>query len=193
MRSTPAVLEFTSKGERRWDLQSRLFKDRIILLHGPIDSQVADSIVSQILILHNLDHKADIKLLINSPGGEVIHGLAIYDMMQWTTCDLETICIGQACSAASLLLCAGAKGKRSIFKNARVLLHQPWGGIQGTVSDMDIHYQDIQRMKRITTEILHKHSGRELHLLQQDIERDHILYDDEVVEYGVVDRVELHA
>lgn len=186
----PAVLENTAKGERIWgDVFSRLLHDRIIVLSGEINRQVATVICAQMLVLQHKNPEAEIQLIINSPGGEVVAGFAIYDMMQLTTCPIRTICVGDACSAASLILAGGTAGKRYILPHSRVLLHQPWGGVKGQVTDIEIHVKDMQRMKRTSVEILHKHSGKEKAQLAADMERDFILYAEDAVAYGIVDGI----
>lgn len=185
----PTVLDNTQRGERVWDVPSRLFNDRIILLCSEINRQVAASITGQILVLHHQNPKGEIQIIVNSPGGEVVAGLAIYDMMQWTSCPIQTVCTGEACSAASLILAGGSKGKRSILPNSRVLLHQPWGGVKGQVTDIKIQYEEMQRMKDETLDILQKHTGQNRDTLAADLERDYILDAKRAIEYGVVDEV----
>lgn len=185
----PAVVENTARGERVFDLPSRLFRDRLIILSGEINRQVATLISSQILVLQYENPSAEITMIINSPGGEVIAGFAIYDMMQLTTCPISTICLGDACSAASLILAGGTPGKRYILEHSRVLLHQPWGGVKGQVTDVEIHVKDMIYMKQKSIEILQKHTKQTKEQLSQDLERDHILYADEAIKYGVVDAI----
>lgn len=185
----PAVLENTSRGERVWDIPSRLFRDRFIVLSGEINREVATLVCSQILVLQHENPEGEINMIINSPGGEVIAGFAIYDMMQLTTCPISTICVGDACSAASLILAGGAKGKRTILEHSRVLLHQPWGGVKGQVTDIEIQVKDMLRMKQASIDILHKHTNQPKEKLASDLERDHILYAEEAIKYGIVDKV----
>lgn len=186
---TPYVTEYTSKGERVSDLASRLFRDRIIILNGEINSDTATMICAQILVLQYENDKEPIQIFINSPGGEVNAGFAIYDMMQNSPCTIRTVCIGQACSFAAVILAAGTKGHRSILKNSRVLLHQPWGGMKGQVTDIGIHFDDMQKMKERITDVLAHHCNQNRTELSKQIERDFILYADEAVKYGIVDEV----
>jgi ATP-dependent Clp protease protease subunit len=185
----PAVLENTSRGERVWDIPSRLFRDRFIVLSGEINREVATLVCSQILVLQHENPEGEINMIINSPGGEVIAGFAIYDMMQLTTCPISTICVGDACSAASLILAGGTHGKRTILEHSRVLLHQPWGGVKGQVTDIEIQVKDMLRMKQSSIDILHKHTKQPKEKLSADLERDHILYAEEAIKYGIVDKV----
>lgn len=185
----PAILEATHKGERLWDLQSYLLQSRIILLTTAIDRNVAANITSQILVLHNQDSNKPIKMFINSPGGEVVAGFAIYDFMKWTSCPVETICIGEACSAASILLAAGEKGHRAIFQRSRILLHQPWGGTKGQVTDIKIQYEEMQYMKDESIRMLAHDTGQSTTTLAIDLERDKILRAQEAINYGLVDKI----
>lgn len=185
----PTLLESTAKGERTWDVASRLFHDRIIMLSSEINRAVATNIVAQILVLQHLNPEGEIQMLINSPGGEVIAGFAIYDMIKLTSCPVKTICIGEACSAASFILAGGTKGRRYILENARVLLHQPWGGVKGQVTDIQIQFNEMQYMKDKILEILHTCTGQDKQKLSIDLERDHILRGQEVIKYGLVDHV----
>ncbi len=185
----PYVIEQTGRGERMYDIYSRLLKDRIIFLGEPIDDHVANVIVAQMLFLEAEDPKRDIYLYINSPGGSVTDGLAIYDTMQYVKPDVVTIAIGQAASMAAVLLLAGAKGKRYALPNARVLLHQPMGGAQGQVSDVEIQAKEMMRIKKLLIDIMSKHTGQPAEKLEKDIDRDFILTAEEAKEYGVIDEI----
>ena len=186
----PMVVEQTNRGERAYDIFSRLLKDSIIFVGSPIDDQVANLIIAQMLFLEAENPEKDISLYINSPGGSVTSGFAIYDTMQYVKPDIATICLGQAASFAAVLLAAGKKGKRYALPNARVLLHQPWlQGLGGQASDIDIHAKDIMRMKKRISEILAGHTGQALEKIDRDTDRDYILSAAESVEYGVVDQV----
>ena len=186
----PMVVEQTSRGERAYDIYSRLLKDNVIFLGQAIDDNVANLIIAQMLFLEAENPEKDISLYINSPGGSVTSGFAIYDTMQYVKPDIATICLGQAASFAAVLLAAGKKGKRYALPNARVLLHQPWlQGLGGQASDIDIHAKDIMRMKRRISEILAGHTGQPLDKIDRDTDRDYILSAAESVEYGVVDQV----
>jgi ATP-dependent Clp protease protease subunit len=186
----PMVVEQTSRGERAYDIYSRLLKDNVIFLGQAIDDNVANLIIAQMLFLEAENPEKDISLYINSPGGSVTSGFAIYDTMQYVKPDIATICLGQAASFAAVLLAAGKKGKRYALPNARVLLHQPWlQGLGGQASDIDIHAKDIMRMKRKISEILASHTGQPLEKIDKDTDRDYILAASESVDYGVVDQV----
>jgi ATP-dependent Clp protease, protease subunit len=186
----PMVVEQTSRGERAYDIYSRLLKDNVIFLGQAIDDNVANLVIAQMLFLEAENPEKDISLYINSPGGSVTAGFAIYDTMQYVKPDIATICLGQAASFAAVLLAAGNKGKRYALPNARVLLHQPWlQGLGGQASDIDIHAKDIMRMKKRISEILANHTGQPLEKIDRDTDRDYILSAAESVEYGVVDRV----
>jgi len=185
----PTVIEKTSYGERAYDIYSRLLKDRIIFLGGPIDDAVANAIIAQLLFLTSQNAKEDIKIYINSPGGQVTSALAIYDTMQHVAPDVSTICIGTAASAAALLLAAGKKGKRMILPNGEVMIHQVMGGTQGQATDIDIHAKHILNIKKKLNEILAKHSGKTLAKVQQDAERDYFMSAEEAKKYGVVDKI----
>ncbi len=185
----PYVIEQTGRGERMYDIYSRLLKDRIIFLGEPIDEHVANVIVAQMLFLEAEDPKRDIYLYINSPGGSVTDGLAIYDTMQYVKPDVVTIAIGQAASMAAVLLLAGAKGKRYALPNARVLLHQPMGGAQGQVSDVEIQAKEMMRIKKLLIDIMSKHTGQSAEKIEKDIDRDFILTAEEAKEYGVIDEI----
>ncbi len=185
----PIVVEQTGRGERTWDIYSRLLVDRIIFLGTAVDDTVSNIIIAQLLFLQMSDAKKDIHLYINSPGGSVTAGLAIYDTMQFLTCDVNTYCIGQAASMAAVLLAAGTKGKRYALPNARILIHQPWGGVQGQASDISIQAKEILRLKDRLNEILGKHCGRKVDELERDTDRDRFMSADESKEYGLVDHV----
>ena len=185
----PMVVEQTGHGERGYDIYSRLLKDRIILLGTPIDDQVAGLIVAQLLFLQAEDPKKDIELYINSPGGSVTAGLAIYDTMQLISCDVRTYCIGQCASMGAVLLAAGAPGKRFALPNSRIMIHQPWGGAEGTAADIDIQAKEILRLKEMLNNILSSHSGQPLKKIEKDTERDFFMSAEEAVEYHLVDSV----
>lgn len=185
----PYVVEQSGNGERQYDIFSRLLKERIIFLDGEIRDDMADLVVAQLLFLEAEDPKKDINLYINSPGGSVTAGLAIYDTMQYIQPEVRTICLGQACSMASLLLAAGAPGKRMILPYARVMIHQPSGGAEGQTSDILVSSRELQRIKRISVEILARHTGRSEEDISNDIQRDYYMDADQAVEYGIVDKV----
>jgi ATP-dependent Clp protease, protease subunit len=186
----PMVVEQTSRGERAYDIYSRLLKDNVIFLGQAIDDNVANLVIAQMLFLEAENPEKDISLYINSPGGSVTAGFAIYDTMQYVKPDIATICLGQAASFAAVLLAAGKKGKRYALPNARVLLHQPWmQGLGGQASDIDIHAKDIMRMKQRISQILANHTGQPLDKIDRDTDRDYILTAQESVDYGVVDQV----
>jgi ATP-dependent Clp protease protease subunit len=185
----PMVIEKSGQGERAYDIYSRLLKERIIFLGTAIDDVVANLVIAQILFLQSDDAEKDIYLYINSPGGSVTAGLAIYDTMQYVKPDVCTICMGQAASMGSVLLTAGAKGKRFALPNARIMIHQPWGGAQGTASDIHIQAQEILRMKEELNKILAKHSGQSLARIEKDSDRDFFMSAQESQEYGLVDQV----
>lgn len=185
----PTVIEKTSYGERAYDIYSRLLKERIIFLGGPIDDGVANSIIAQLLFLDSQNSKEDIKLYINSPGGQVTSALAIYDTMQHVKSDVSTICIGMAASAAALLLSAGKEGKRNILPNGEVLIHQVMGGAQGQATDIDIHAKHILNIKKKLNEILSKHTKQALSKVEKDAERDYFMSAEEAKKYGIVDKI----
>jgi len=185
----PMVIEQSSRGERAYDIYSRLLKERIIFLGTSIDDEVANLIIAQLLFLEAEDPKRDITLYINSPGGVVTAGLAIYDTIQFIKPDVSTLCLGQAASMGALLLAAGAKGKRYTLPNARILIHQPMGGFQGQATDIDIHAKEILRLKERLNEILSKHTGQPIDRIQKDTERDFFMGGDEAKAYGIVDHV----
>ena len=185
----PMVVEQTGHGERGYDIYSRLLKDRIILLGTPVDDMIANLIVAQLLFLQAEDPKKDIDLYINSPGGSITAGLAIYDTMQVISCDVKVYCVGQAASMGAVLLCAGAAGKRFALPNARIMIHQPWGGTQGTAADINIQAQEILRMREILNQIISKHTGQSIKKVTADTERDFFMSAEEAVKYGIVDKV----
>ena len=185
----PTVIEQTSQGERAFDIYSRLLKDRIILLGTPIDDSVANLVIAQLLFLQAEDPKKDIELYINSPGGSVTAGLAIYDTMQILSCDVKTYCLGQCASMGAVLLAAGAAGKRYALPNSRIMIHQPWGGAEGTAADISIQAKEILRLKAMLNNILSSHSGQPLKKIEKDTERDFFMSADEAVEYHLVDSV----
>ena len=186
----PMVVEQTSRGERAYDIYSRLLKDNVIFLGQPIDDNIANLVIAQMLFLEAENPEKDISLYINSPGGSITAGFAIYDTMKYVKPDIATICIGQCASFAAVLLAAGTKGKRYSLPNARVLIHQPWlQGLGGQASDIDIHAKDILRMRHRLNEILSDHTGQPLEKIERDTDRDYILESKAAQEYGIVDQV----
>jgi len=185
----PVVVEQTGRGERSWDIYSRLMVDRIIFLGTGVDDNVANVIIAQLLFLQMSDPKKDVHLYINSPGGSVTSGLAIFDTMQYLTCDVNTYCIGQAASMGAVLLAAGTKGKRFALPNARIMIHQPWGGVQGQASDISIQAKEILRLKDRLNEILAKACGKSVDALGKDTDRDNFMSAEEAKNYGLVDQV----
>jgi ATP-dependent Clp protease protease subunit len=185
----PFVVEQTGRGERAYDIYSRLLKDRIVFLGSPIMDEEANSITAQFLFLESEDPERDIFFYINSPGGSVTSGLAIYDTMQYIKPQIATVCLGQAASMGAILLAAGAKGKRFALPHARIMIHQPLGGFQGTASDVDIHAREILRMREELNEILMKHTGQTLKKIEKDTDRDLFLSGKQALEYGLVDEV----
>jgi len=188
----PTVIEQTHRGERGWDIFSRLLKDRIVFLGTAVNDDIANIIIAQLLFLESEDPDKDIMLYINSPGGIVTAGLAIYDTMQYVRCDVATICMGQAASMGAFLLAAGAKGKRYSLPHARILIHQPLGGFQGQASDVDIHAKEILRTRDKLNELLQKHTGQPLDRIRNDTERDYFMGPGEAKEYGLIDDVITH-
>nr|WP_211221288.1 ATP-dependent Clp endopeptidase proteolytic subunit ClpP [Ktedonobacter racemifer] len=185
----PAVVESTPRGERSWDLYSRLLKERIIFVGTPIDDQVANSVVAQLLYLQSEDATKDIQMYINSPGGVIYAGLAIYDTMQWLRPDVSTFCMGMAMSMGAVILAAGQKGKRYTLPNSTVLIHQPLGGAEGQAADIEITAREILRLRRNLYEILAKHTGQTIERIMQDSDRNYYLSAQQAVEYGLVDDV----
>ncbi len=185
----PIVVEQTGRGERAYDIFSRLLKERIVFIGTPIDDTIASLVIAQLLFLESEDPEKDINLYINSPGGSVTAGLAIYDTMQYIRPDVSTICIGMAASMAAVLLAGGAKSKRSTLPNSRIMIHQPWGGVQGTASDISIQAEEILKTKKRINEILAVHTGRTPEQLQKDTDRDYYLSAEEAKSYGLVDNL----
>ncbi len=189
MSLVPFVIEQTSRGERSYDIYSRLLKDRIIFLGEGIDDHISSLVIAQMLFLEAEDPDKDIYLYINSPGGVVTSGLAIYDTMQYIKPDVATICIGQAASMGSLLLAAGAKGKRSALPNSRIMIHQPAGGFQGQASDIEIQAKEIIKIKQRLNEIYAHHTGKDVKKVEKDVDRDYFMSPQEAMEYGLIDKV----
>ena len=192
MALIPMVVEQTSRGERAFDIYSRLLKDNIIFLGTPIDDQIANLIVAQLLFLEAEDPEKDINVYINSPGGSVTAGLAIYDTMQFIRPDVTTICVGMCASMGALLLTAGAKGKRFALPNSRIHIHQPSGGMQGQATDVRIHAEELIRIRELTSQILAKHTGQSMEQIELDVERDRYLSAEQAKEYGLIDEVIAH-
>ena len=185
----PTVIEQTGQGERAFDIYSRLLKERIIMLCSPIDDSIAGLIVSQLLFLEAEDASKDISMYICSPGGSVTAGLAIYDTMQMISCDVQTYCVGQCASMGAVLLAAGAEGKRYSLPNSRIMIHQPWGGAEGTAADINIQAKEILRLKGILNGILASHSGQSVKRIEKDTERDFFMSPEEAVEYHLIDKI----
>ena len=185
----PIVIEQTGIGERSYDIYSRLLKDRIVFIDGEIFDVTADLVVAQLLFLESQDPERDISVYINSPGGTVTAGLAIYDTMQYIKPDVQTICMGQASSMAALLLTCGAAGKRFALPSSRILIHQPWGGVQGQARDIDIQAREIVRLKKLIIQYFARHTGKSEDIIARDLERDYFMSAAEGVEYGLVDQV----
>ena len=185
----PIVVEQDGRGERAYDIYSRLLKERIILLGSPIDDAIANLVIAQLLFLEAENPDKDIHLYINSPGGVVTSGLAIYDTMQFIKPDITTLCLGQAASMAAVLLAAGTKGKRFTLPHSRILLHQPMGGFQGQATDIDIHAREILALREKLNEILSKHTGQDVEKIRTDTDRDYFMSSQEALEYGLVDEV----
>ena len=189
MPLVPIVIERSGREERAMDIYSRLLQDRIIILGTAIDDNVANLVVAQMLVLAHQDSKADIHLYINSPGGSVTAGMAIYDTMQWVPCDVTTYCIGQCASMGSLLLTAGAAGKRNALPNSRIMIHQPLAGMEGTATEILIHAEEFIRMKKALNDIYRHHTGQTLERLQADTDRDRFMSPEEARDYGLIDQV----
>ncbi|MCD6080508.1 MAG: ATP-dependent Clp endopeptidase proteolytic subunit ClpP [Candidatus Omnitrophica bacterium] len=185
----PIVVEQTGRGERAYDIYSRLLKDRIIFIGTPIDDNVANLIIAQILFLQSEDPEKDINVYINTPGGSVTSGLAIYDTMQFVKPDIATYCVGQAASMGALLLAAGSKGKRFALPHARIMIHQPWGGVQGAAEDIHIQAREILRLRDKINELIAKHTNQPLEKVRKDTDRDYFMNAEEAKEYGVIDTV----
>jgi ATP-dependent Clp protease protease subunit len=192
MTLIPYVLEKSGREERVYDIYSRLLKDRIVFLGSAVNDDVANTVVAQLLFLQSEDPKADIHLYINSPGGSISAGLAIYDTMQFVTCDVSTYCIGQAASMGAVLLTAGTKGKRHALPNARIMIHQPLAGMQGTAEEIVIHAKEFRRVKERMNQILLKHTGHPLEKIEQDTDRDRFMTAVEAMEYHLIDKVIEH-
>ena len=189
MTTIPFVVEKTGRGERSMDIYSRLLEDRIIFIGSPIDDNLANSVIAQLLFLQKENKSQDISLFLNTPGGSVTAGLAIYDTMRFVQCPVATYCIGQAASMGAVLLAAGAKGKRHALPHARVMIHQPWGGVQGTAADISIQAEEILKMKETLTSILANHSGQSQEKVSEDSDRDFFMSAEEARSYGLVDEI----
>ena len=185
----PIVVEQTGRGERAYDIFSRLLKERIVFIGMPIDDVVASLVIAQLLFLESDDPEKDIHVYINSPGGSISSGLAIYDTMQYIRPDVSTICIGMAASMAAVLLAGGTKGKRTTLPNSRIMIHQPWGGIQGSATDIRIQAEEILRMKKRINEILAKHTAKTPEQVEKDSDRDYYMSSEEAKEYGLIDNI----
>ena len=185
----PIVVETTGRGERAYDIYSRLLKERIVFIGTAIDDTIASLVIAQLLFLESEDPDKDIHLYINSPGGSVTSGLAIYDTMQYIRPEVSTICIGMAASMAAILLTGGAKGKRTALPNARVMIHQPWGGVQGTASDISIQAEEILKTKKRINEIIAGHTGKPVAVVEKDTDRDYYLSSQEAADYGLIDNI----
>ncbi len=185
----PYVVEKTGYGERHYDIFSRLLKDRIIFIGSPIDDNISNLVIAQMLFLQNDNKNQDINVYINSPGGSITAGLAIYDTMQFVHCDVATFCIGQAFSMGAILMAAGAKGKRYSLPHTRIMLHQPWGGTRGTATDISIQAEEIMFMKKCLNDILAKHSGQSIEKIEKDFDRDFYMSSQEAKDYGIIDEV----
>ena len=189
MNLMPYVIEQTGRGERSYDIYSRLLKDRIIFLGGEIDDDVANVIVAQMLFLEMEDPDADIQLYINSPGGVITSGMAIYDTMRYLKCEVSTLCIGMAASMRAFLLSAGAKGKRKALPHAEIMIHQPSGGARGQATDIEIQAEQILRVKKTMNQLLADHTGQPLRTIERDVERDHYMTADQALKYGLIDEI----
>lgn len=189
MNLVPIVVEQSPRGERAYDIYSRLLKERIIFLGSGVDDDVANVIIAQLLFLEAEDPEKDVTFYINSPGGSVTAGMAIYDTMQYIKCDIATLCMGQAASMGALLLAAGTKGKRYSLPNSRIMIHQPMGGFQGQATDIDIHAREILRMREDLNKILSRHTGHDVEKISVDTERDNFMSAEEAREYGIIDKV----
>lgn len=185
----PIVIEQSGRGERAYDIFSRLLKERIVFIGTPIDDTIASLVIAQLLFLESEDPDKDIHLYINSPGGTVSSGLAIYDTMQYIRPDVSTICIGMAASMAAVLLAGGTKGKRTALPNSRIMIHQPWGGVSGTATDISIQAEEILKMKRKINEIIAFHTGKTVEQVEKDTDRDYYLSSEEAKNYGLIDNI----
>ncbi len=189
MNLVPYVIEQTNRGERSYDIYSRLLKDRIVFLGGEIDDDVANSVVAQMLFLEMENPDADIQLYINSPGGVITSGMAIYDTMRYLKCEVSTLCIGMAASMGAFLLAAGAKGKRRALPHAEIMIHQPSGGARGQATDIEIQAEQILRVKKTMNKLLAEHTGQPLKVIERDVERDHYMTADQALSYGIIDEI----
>ena len=189
MNLIPYVVEQTNRGERSYDIFSRLLKDRIVFLGGEIDDDTANLVVAQMLFLEMEDPDQDIMLYINSPGGSITAGMAIYDTMRYLKCEVSTVCVGMAASMAAFLLAAGAKGKRKALPHAEVMIHQPLGGARGQATDIQIHAEQILRVKKMMNELLSQNTGKPLKTIEKDVERDHFLTAEQALDYGIIDEI----
>ena len=189
MNMVPYVIEQTNRGERSYDIFSRLLKDRIIFLGDEIDDSTANLVVAQMLFLEMEDPDKDIMLYINSPGGSITAGMAIYDTMRYLKCEVATVCVGMAASMAAFLLAAGAKGKRKALPHAEVMIHQPLGGARGQATDIQIHAEQILRVKKMMNELLSQNTGKPLKTVEKDVERDHFLTAEQALDYGIIDEI----
>ena len=185
----PIVVEQTGRGERSYDIYSRLLKDRIIFIGGDIDDTMANTVIAQLLFLQNENADADVSIYINSPGGLITSGLAIYDTMQFVGCNVQTYCLGQAASMAAVLLAGGTKGKRFVLPNSRILIHQPMGGARGTATDISIQAEEILRLRKRLNQILARHTGQALERIEEDLDRDRFMSAEEAVTYGLADQI----
>jgi ATP-dependent Clp protease, protease subunit len=185
----PYVIEKTERGERAYDIYSRLLKDRIVFIGSAIDDHLANIVIAEFLFLQSEDSHKDIHLYLNTPGGSITEGLAIYDTIQFVSCDVCTYCIGQAASMGAVLLAGGRKGKRFLLPNSRILIHQPWGGVEGTTADIDIHTKEMLRVRTIINKILANHTGQKLKKVEKDTDRDYFMNAEEAVNYGVGDKI----
>jgi len=185
----PIVVEQTGRGERSYDIYSRLLKDRIVFIGGEIEDQMANTIIAQLLFLQNENADADISMYINSPGGLITSGLAVYDVMQFVGCGVQTYCLGQAASMAAVLLAGGTKGKRFVLPNSRILIHQPMGGARGTATDISIQAEEILRLRARLNQILAHHTGQPVQKIEEDVDRDRFMSAEEAVRYGLADQI----
>jgi len=185
----PYIIETTERGERAYDIYSRLLRDRIVFIGSPITDQVANVIIAELLFLQNDDSQKDVHLYLNTPGGSITAGLAIYDTMQFVSCPVATYCLGQAASMGAVLLAGGSKGKRYVLPHSRVLIHQPWGGVEGSTTDVNIHTREMLRLRKVVNEVLSFHTGQSLKKIQVDTERDFFMNAEQAVEYGLADEI----
>jgi ATP-dependent Clp protease protease subunit len=185
----PFVIEKTGRGERQYDIYSRLLEDRIVFIGSPVDDNVANSVIAQLLFLQKENKNQDIQMFLNTPGGSVTAGLAIYDTMQFVQCPVATYCIGQASSMGALLLAAGTHGKRHALPHSRIMIHQPWGGVQGTAADISIQAEEILRLKQTLSEILSQHTGKPVTQVMKDTDRDYFMSAEDARDYGLIDEI----